>query len=60
MKIIRQGTNPSEKVYRGVCRTCSTEIEFERREAHYQADQRDGDYLSIGCPTCSKAIIVSV
>ncbi|AXV15107.1 hypothetical protein CYG48_04960 [Neorhizobium sp. SOG26] len=59
MKIIKQGKHPGEKVYRGTCRTCSTEIEFERHEARYQVDQRDGDFLQIACPTCGEDINVS-
>ena len=59
MKVIKQGQKPENKVYRGACRTCHTEVEFEQREAEYKVDQRDGDYLSIRCPTCSSAILVS-
>lgn len=59
MKIIQQGKNPNEKVYRATCRNCSTEIEFERHEANYHHDQRDGDYLSVPCPTCRRDIIAA-
>ena len=59
VKVIKQGQKPESRVYRGSCRTCHTEIEFERHEAKYNVDQRDGDYLSIRCPTCSSDILVA-
>jgi len=59
VKVIKQGQKPESRVYRGACRTCHTEIEFERHEAKYNVDQRDGDYLSIRCPTCSSDILVA-
>lgn len=56
MKIIKQGQKPEDKVYRGTCRRCHTEIEFSQAEATYVPDQREGDYLTIHCPTCSGQI----
>ncbi len=59
MKIIKQGSLPGDRPFRGTCRNCQTEIEFLQKEAIYHFDQRDGDYLSIGCPTCSTSITVA-
>jgi len=52
MKIIRQGLIPEEVVYRTECSKCDTEFEFTQKEGKYNSDQRDGDYISINCPTC--------
>jgi hypothetical protein len=60
MKVIVRGKLPEEKVYRATCRHCRTTIEFQRKEAKYNSDLRDGDFLSIACPTCTRPIITSV
>lgn len=60
MKIIKEGRPPEKKVYRGNCRYCETVIEFERIEATYRSDNRDGDYLEIQCPVCGKVITSSI
>jgi hypothetical protein len=60
MRIIKQGKMPGAEVYQAECAHCSTEIEFSRSEASFTSDPRDGDYLSIGCPTCKREITVGV
>lgn len=52
MKIIKKG-NPNGKVYRVTCRHCGCVYEFERKEARFMSDQRDGDALTIDCPECN-------
>lgn len=60
MKIIRTGSLPENRVYRATCHKCDTEIEFERREAVYHTDHRDGDYLAIPCPICPNMLTKAV
>lgn len=60
MKIISQGSHPAQLKYRCTCRKCGTVFEFEKQEALYMTDQRDGDYLLINCPTCSATAYVDV
>lgn len=52
MKIIKAGKPKAERIHRLTCTNCTCVFEFEEKEAHYNSDQRDGDYLSIGCPYC--------
>ena len=61
MKIVKQG-KVDDNIYRGTCRNCGTEIEFDKNEAKYVSDQRDGDFLTMRCPTyrCGMDINVSV
>lgn len=56
MKIIKEGRLPRAKVYRAECNNCGTIFEFKKEEAQYTSDQRDGDFLTIGCPLplCSR------
>lgn len=56
MKILKQGTPPEKRVFTATCNYCKTEIEFEQGEAKRVNDQRDGDFLSIPCPTCGHQI----
>lgn len=60
MKIIKQGIDPKTLVYKGSCNNCSTEVEFDRSEGKVTYDQRDGDYISVECPTCKHKINVDM
>ena len=57
MKIIKRGKDPNKKKYKVTCDNCKTIFEFLYCEAKYNADDRDGDYLSIKCPVCKEEII---
>lgn len=58
MKILKYGTPPQEKLYKGTCYTCKTIVEFAAREGKYHPaiDQRDVDYYSVVCPLCGDSI----
>lgn len=60
MKIIRQGKLPEEQAYRAECYRCDTIFEFQRKEATFQRDQRDGDCLVIECPHCDTVAFVDI
>ena len=60
MKIITKGQIPEERMYRVVCRNCHTVFEFQYKEAQEVFDQRDGNYLKIPCPLCSKEQTIDV
>jgi endogenous inhibitor of DNA gyrase (YacG/DUF329 family) len=56
MKIIKHGIIPENRVYRVSCPNCATEFEFEQHEAKMTHEQRDGDFLTIPCPVCFRAV----
>lgn len=60
MKVLKQGQLPGDKKYRATCMNCKSEIEFQRKEAEWVADQREGDFLRVSCPVCQQRIHVSV
>jgi RNase P subunit RPR2 len=60
IKIIKRGKKAEDKIYQGTCRNCETVIEFPRGAAKFTDDQRDGAYLSVTCPVCSRSITVEV
>jgi predicted RNA-binding Zn-ribbon protein involved in translation (DUF1610 family) len=60
VKILKQGKLAADEVYQGDCNHCGTEVEFQRKEARYVSDQRDGDALVVECPTCKHEIWTSV
>ena len=35
MKILYRGMRPEDRIYRGQCYNCGTEVEFQRKEAQY-------------------------
>lgn len=59
MKIIKHGEIPAERLWRGTCSTCSTQVEFKQSEGKYIDDQRDGDCVQVTCPACNKPIFGS-
>lgn len=60
MEILSRGTLPEEREHIATCGYCNTKIKFIQSEAKYVPDQRDGDFLTIGCPVCSRQIRKSV
>ena len=58
VEIIKRGTLPDEKTYETECRHCRTFFRFERREAHFVTDQREGDAVTIACPVCTTLVWV--
>jgi len=56
MTILKVGKAPENIVHRGKCTFCRTEVEFERHEGTVTYCQRDGDFVSVRCPTCGKNI----
>lgn len=60
IEIVYRGALPEAKKYEGACKYCRTVITFKREDARYRCDQRDGDYLEVQCPVCSRPITISV
>ncbi|QHN04411.1 hypothetical protein FTO74_14340 [Granulicella sp. WH15] len=52
MRIIREGIQAAQQVVRFDCSRCHAMFEATAKEVTFVADFRDGDYLSIACPTC--------
>ncbi len=54
MKITKQGTPASERVWLGTCRSCNSEAEATESEmTHINYDQREGGSFSWEkCPVC--------
>ena len=56
MKILSQGKKPGDKTHIATCNYCQTQIEFQVSEGMITRDNRDGDRVSIACPTCANMI----
>ncbi|MNL64700.1 hypothetical protein D3C87_1889400 [compost metagenome] len=54
--VTKQGKKPELKEYVGTCRKCKTEVEFQQHDGVVTHDQRDGDFITVTCPTCSNLI----
>jgi uncharacterized protein with PIN domain len=59
MQILNKGKRPGELQAKGKCNTCNASVKFKQKEAKFVADQRDGDYYEISCPTCENKITVA-
>lgn len=61
MKIIRRGTPPGEKIYRGTCPDCRTVVEFKESEAQVVDVPPDRPFdqtrlVQVDCPVCDNTI----
>lgn len=53
MKMTKMGSLPSDRVWRGRCRSCGAEFEASERElSNIQHDQRDGSSAWAMCDFC--------
>lgn len=59
IRIIKEGRLPENDTYRCTCRHCKTVFEFQKKDAKSGYDQRDGSWMTINCPLCSKNVNVS-
>lgn len=60
IKITKPGALPDTKVLSTACTNCGCQFSFNPPDAKYEADQRDGDFYRIACPTCGKDCFTSV
>lgn len=58
MRITKEGILPEEQVHAGKCKVCGTEFEFLSREGKHKYDQRDGEWIEIDCPLCTRLVFV--
>ena len=57
MKILKEGKIPEPRPYRGTCKNCSTEVEFEGNEANTVNIVDEEIILCVTCPICTRRII---
>lgn len=60
MEILFKGIPPSEKDYTGECYYCKTRVRFKAKEGKTTYDQRDGNFITVLCPVCSRPINVNL
>lgn len=60
MKIIKKGKRPEDKKHRGTCHNCKTVVEFSQSEGVVTYDQRDGNFVTVKCPTCGQDITSAI
>jgi DNA-directed RNA polymerase subunit RPC12/RpoP len=56
IEVIRQGKKPGDRLCRGICNNCGTEVKHLVSDGKYQSCQRDGEWVVVKCPTCGKDI----
>lgn len=54
MKIIERGVFPEDREWKAICGHCRTRFECFEKEGQVELDQRDGNYLKVACPVCSR------
>ena len=60
MEVLKQGTHPDDKVFNGRCHYCAAEVRFRQSEGRITREQRDGDFITVRCPTCPENINVEL
>lgn len=59
MTIIKQGVIPGNRVWRGICFNCSSEMEVLEKELKVSVDMREHDEFSHAkCPVCGGNFIM--
>jgi hypothetical protein len=59
VKIITRGVPKTEYVYRSVCTSCRSLLEFKHAEMKHTSCQREGDYSTLKCPVCPHTLSFS-
>ena len=54
IQVLKVGVLPTEVKYHFVCYNCKTEFIATRGDGRFAYDQRDGDFVSVKCPTCGQ------
>jgi hypothetical protein len=57
---IKPGIVPAEIKYTADCTRCTCRFEFTGADGKIAGDQRDGDFITVDCPTCSHPISTKV
>lgn len=52
MEIIKHGSLPGERLWRGQCYVCGTIMLALQKELKITSDQRDGDFGEANCEIC--------
>jgi hypothetical protein len=65
ISIITPGKLKINRIYRGRCKDCGCEFDFEWKDAKLRTDstgRRDSDYLEINCPQdgCDNILWISI
>ena len=60
MEIIKEGSDPINTKYYGICINCLTQVSFYRYEAIFTSDEASGRRVYIDCPVCNYKIYVSI
>jgi len=56
MKIIKSGKTKKPHPTVVECQYCDCKFSFEKNEAVFKTDPRDGNAYVVGCPECKKSI----
>lgn len=61
MEVIFRGTPKSEQIYKGLCNSCKSVLQYKFSEIlKNEHHQRDGvtHYLEEPCPVCSSVLVI--
>lgn len=60
IRVIKPGRLDSEREHTTACDKCHCEFSFQRKDAKFHSDQRDGDAITIKCPECGYEVWISI
>lgn len=60
IRLIKKGTKPEERIYRGTCSICSSVVEASPSDGKVTSDQRDGNFFTFPCPNCGRQMHISI
>ena len=60
MRIIKEGNKHLGVEVEVICRQCQSELGVKKSDGRIVYDHRDGDYIEVQCPVCSRDITISI
>jgi hypothetical protein len=57
VEILKRGTPPAERTFRGTCYECKSEVRAKAGEIQVVHEDRDGEFGRGGCPVCGTGMV---
>lgn len=60
IEVLRPGITSAQITYTAECSRCYCKVRFTGADGKITSDQRDGDFMTVTCPTCGSTISTAV
>jgi DNA-directed RNA polymerase subunit RPC12/RpoP len=57
IEIIKRGVIPGDRIVKGTCSNCRSELQWKASDGEHFDCQREGESNSIACPVCKGKVL---